>query len=170
MHCHRGVSVCHRDGYVFPPTPPGRGSGHVPGDAATHARNVHKGGWEGVAGEGSCSMLQVGQKKTTHNHNVGTAFLRSAQRAVLGEPVSVGIFGDPVNDGLLLLGRNALVRVADTLEDVVDILGDTEHARPRLGHYMRVLLCDLATCRGGTLYSPYQVRSTPMRRANRTKA
>jgi hypothetical protein len=72
--------------------------------------------------------------KITHNHNIGTTFLGRTQGAALGKPVSARIVSDPVNDGLLLLGRDALVRMADALENVVDVLCDTEHARPRLGH------------------------------------
>jgi hypothetical protein len=44
----------------------------------------------------------------------------------------MSIIGDPVRDCLLLFFRNTLVRVGNTLEDVVDVLGNTEYARLRL--------------------------------------
>jgi hypothetical protein len=71
---------------------------------------------------------QQGGKNTYHD-NISTTLLRWPQWTALGEPVTLGILGDPVNDSSLLLRRDALIRVADTLQDIVGILGDAEHTR-----------------------------------------
>lgn len=71
---------------------------------------------------------------TTHKDNISAAFRHRSERTTLGEPVSVGILRDPVKDSLLLIGRDALIRVADSLQDVVDILGDSEDTRAGLGN------------------------------------
>ena len=91
----------------------------------------------GICGSSICNCQHLyvsGGWQPAYNHNVSTTLFRGAQGATLGEPVSVGILGNPVNNGLLLFGRNSLVGVADSLEDVVDVLGDTENTRSRLRH------------------------------------
>ena len=45
------------------------------------------------------------------------------------------ILSDPIDDGLLLVGADTLVGVAHALEDVVDVLGDSEDAGPWLGDW-----------------------------------
>ena len=80
----------------------------------------------------------VGRWKTTHHDDVGTTLLGGTQGTTFGEPVAVRIIGNPVDDsGLFLLG-DALIRVADTLENVVDVLGDTEDTRTRLRDWKQV--------------------------------
>jgi hypothetical protein len=88
------------------------------------------------ASAGKCVFLGPERsKRITHNNNISTAILRRAKRATLGEPIAVGVFGNPVNDSLLLLGRYALVRVTDTLKNVVDVLRDAEDTGAWLRHY-----------------------------------
>lgn len=72
-------------------------------------------------------------KQLTYNDDIRTAILRGTQRSTLGQPVSLGIVLNPVGDSSLLRVRNALVRVTDTLENVVLILRDSENARSWLG-------------------------------------
>lgn len=72
-------------------------------------------------------------KQLTYNDDIGTAILRRTQRSTLRQPVSLGILLNPVSDSSLFRVRNALVRVTDTLENVVLILRDSENARSRLG-------------------------------------
>lgn len=74
----------------------------------------------------------------TYNDDVGTTLLRGSQGTALGEPVSLGVILDPIGDGSLLLRGDALVGVADALEDVVDVLGDSEDTRTGLGDYRRL--------------------------------
>jgi hypothetical protein len=74
----------------------------------------------------------------SYKDDVGTTLLRGAERATLGEPVSVGIVLNPVGDGGLLRVRDSLVGVADTLKDVVLVLGDSENTRSGLGNCLAV--------------------------------
>lgn len=67
---------------------------------------------------------------------MSAALLYWAKWAAISEPISVSILGNPINDGFLFLGSDTLVRRADTLEDIVDILGDSEDSRKRLGNYI----------------------------------
>ena len=76
-----------------------------------------------------------GKVISTYDHNIRTPLFWWAKRPPLGEPITVRILGNPINDGLLLLRRHALVGVADALKDVVDILRNPENTRPRLWHY-----------------------------------
>lgn len=73
-----------------------------------------------------------------YKDDVGTTLLRGAERTTLGEPVSVGVVLNPVGDGGLLRVRDSLVGVADTLEDVVLVLGDSENTRSGLGNCLSV--------------------------------
>jgi hypothetical protein len=43
------------------------------------------------------------------------AFFRWAKRTAVGEPIPMSIIYNPVGNGMLLLNRNSLIRVANTL-------------------------------------------------------
>jgi hypothetical protein len=103
------------------------------GDQARHLGIINL-RTSGLASLYRCSGKTV-QVISTYDHNIGTPLFWWAKRPTLGEPVTVGILGNPINDGLLLLRRHALVGVADALKDVVDILRNPENTRPRLWHY-----------------------------------
>lgn len=84
------------------------------------------------------SLVIAAPCSVTYDNNIGTAFRSRPKRAALRKPVTLGILGDPVKNGLLLLGGNALIRVADSLQDIVDVLGDSEDTRPRFGDCSKV--------------------------------
>lgn len=79
-----------------------------------------------------------GRRRTADHNHMSTAFLNWTERATFGQPVPLGVLINPVEDALLLLARDALVGVADTLEDVMDVLGNPEDARPRLWDCLRM--------------------------------
>ena len=75
---------------------------------------------------------------STYNDNISTTLAGGTERATLRKPVAMGVIGDPVDDGLLLLGRDALIRMTNALEDVVNVLGNPEDTRSRLGDWPAV--------------------------------
>lgn len=99
------------------------------GSCASGGRGSKTWGWQLAAS--SAGTVGLGK---SHHDNVGSALFGGSQRTSLGKPVTVGIVRDPVDNGLLLLSRDALIGVADALEDVVDILGHPEDAGSWLGH------------------------------------
>lgn len=100
----------------------------------TGGANQHAGEHGVESGEGYSGVHAGWGWRDTHNNDIGTTLAGGSERTALRKPVAVGVIGDPINDGFLFVGGNALVGVANSLEDVVDVLGDTENARPRLGH------------------------------------
>lgn len=74
----------------------------------------------------------------SYEDDVGTTLLRGAEGTTLGEPVSFGVVLNPVGDGGLLGVRDSLVRVANTLENVVLVLGDSENTRSGLGNCLAI--------------------------------
>ena len=116
------------------------------------------------------SMATNRRQVNTHNHDIGAAILRRAEGPTRGEPVPIGIVGNPVDDGLLLFRGDALIGVADTLKNVVDVLGDSEDAGSRLRHYSTQISNSLPRKDRIQYHVPYQVKSTPMRREKRTRA
>lgn len=69
-----------------------------------------------------------------YDDNVGTTLLRGPERTFFGKPVTMGVISDPIEDCLLFVGSDALVGVANPLENIVNILGDPEDTRTRLGN------------------------------------
>lgn len=90
----------------------------------------HRGKTVGSIGRGHWDR----SRKGTNYNNMGTAFLGRPERATFRQPIPVGILSNPIDDGLLLLRGDALVGMAYTLEDVVDVLGDSEDSRSRFGN------------------------------------
>src|SRR5689334_20021531 len=71
----------------------------------------------------------------THNNNIGTAFVWSAQWAAIREPVTIGVVANPVDDCILCFCRDVLALRVHTLKRIVDVFGDAEDTRMRFWHY-----------------------------------
>lgn len=68
------------------------------------------------------------ENNSTYDNNIGTALFWWTQWPAVGKPVSMCILHDPIHDAFLLFIRDSLVWLADTLQDVVDVLCSPEHA------------------------------------------
>lgn len=102
---------------------------------ANHLRIVNLHSQRQYLGNNNTRPSQHKEIDKTYNNDISTALFRPTQRPTVGKPVTLRIVGNPVNDGRLFCVRDMLVLTSNALQDIMDILGNTENSPSRLGDW-----------------------------------